>query len=150
MGRFADFFREQSISLDGQKKAKMLALDSEFEALESKVKILDAENLHLRAEVNPLKREVDGLKNQIERKGAQQSHERLDETSEKILLDVANGPGVKADVIGNASLSRAKGELHFDILVKRGLLSQGLQAMGLSFYEATPEGRKYLADHKLI
>jgi len=47
-GRVSDFFREQNIALAQQQRAKMVALDTEFEALESKVKILDAENLHLR------------------------------------------------------------------------------------------------------
>jgi len=150
MGRLADFFREQTITLAGQQKAKMLSLDRQFEDVESERDSLKTENLNLKAQVKPLEREVERLKNQMEQKNAAQSHGKLDETSEKMLLDVANGSGVKADVINNAGLSRAKGEHHFDILLKRGLIAQGLQAMGLSFYSATADGRKYLADHKLI
>src|SRR6266516_963026 len=148
MGRVADFFVEQNIALALQQKKKMLALDNEFSALEAKVKVLEAEKLHLEAEINPLKREVERLKNQAKQKSA--SHERLDEITEKMLLDIANSAGVKAEVISNAGLSHAKGEYHFDILVARRLIARGLQRMGLSFYNATPEGRKYLVDHKLI
>lgn len=66
MGRLADFFLEQNIALAQQPKAKMLALDREFEALKSERDRLKAENLKLQAEVNPLKREVEQLKQQLQ------------------------------------------------------------------------------------
>lgn len=93
MGRFADFFREQSITLDGQKKVKMLSLDREFEDVEAERDRLKAENLHLRAQVKPLERDVDRLKERVEKKET----DGLDELTENMLLVIANNPDLSQD-----------------------------------------------------
>ena len=147
MGRFADFFREQSITLAEQPKSKMLALDREFENLKAERDALKTQNLKLQAQVNPLQRDVERLKAEVEKKSAQESH-KLDETSEKMLLQIANGVHDRDPLI--AGLSRAKGEYHLDVLIRSGLIDHSsLGGMG-SFYSATPEGRQYLADHDLL
>lgn len=66
MGKIANLFSGQSITLSQQQLRQMLLLDQEFEALEAKVKVLEAENLKLRAEVNPLKQKVDRLQKQVQ------------------------------------------------------------------------------------
>ena len=81
MGRIADFFREQSITLDGQKKTKMLSLDLQFEEMEAEITVLKSENLSLKAQVNPLQREVDRFKQKIEQgkthiQGRMEDHSR--------------------------------------------------------------------------
>lgn len=70
MGRIANIFSGQHITLSLQQQKQMLLLDQEFEALESKVKVLEAENLKLRAEVNPLKQKVDRLQKQVQEGGS--------------------------------------------------------------------------------
>ena len=67
MGKLADFFRRQSVTLSQTQKREMLNLDAQLEALESKVKVLEAENLNLQADTNPLQREVERLQDEIKR-----------------------------------------------------------------------------------
>lgn len=80
MARLADFFREQSITLDGQKKTKMLALDRQFDDMETERNSLKAENLKLKSQVNPLQRDVDRLKQQIQEMKDEAAANHVDST----------------------------------------------------------------------
>ena len=73
MGRIANIFSGQRITLSLQQQKQMLLLDQEFESLESKVKVLETENLKLRAEINPLKQKVERLQEQVQ-KGSSAVH----------------------------------------------------------------------------
>ena len=143
MGRLADFFREQSIALDGQKKQKMLSLDREFVDMELRVQTTEAKLLKLAAEVNPLKRDVERLQNEIKQTGSQ-DHTSLDEVAEKILLAVANGEYSRERIFSNLNVSKVKGDHLFDILAERRLL---IYEFGTT--TATPLGRAYLIKHDL-
>ena len=94
MGRIADLFAEQRITLPVQRKQQMLARDREDEKLKAKVDTLEADNLKLRAEVNSLKSAVDRLK-----------HQRQSQPSE---LDAAvdNPKGYRCDHCGSPKLKR--------------------------------------------
>lgn len=152
MGKLANFFREQRITLDGQKKTKMLSLDRQFEEMEAERDSLKTENLNLRAQVKPLEREVERLKNQVEQNAAQ-SRGRLEVISEKMLVLIANGAErrlTKEQVIRQFGLSQAKGDHHFDILSERALITLRVVSQDGSTYGATKIGRQYLADHNLL
>ena len=150
MGKIADAIRSMSISLPQQDKKKLLTLDREFAEMESKIQTLETQNLHLQAKVNPLEREVQGLKKEKE-KNAAQSHGRLDDLSEKILIEVANSSSVASEqLIQHLEISPAKGNHHFDILEERQFVrAVGGSSEGTEFV-ATTEGRKYLAHHDLL
>src|SRR6267154_3786544 len=140
MGKFADFFREQSITLDGQKKVKMLSLDREFEEMKAERDRLKTENLHLRAQVEPLQRDVDRLKERVE----QNKTSELDELTEKMLQVIANNPELSKDeLFSHFNLSEAKGDYHLDILRGKKF---ALYANYLTHsHRATADGRAYLA-----
>ena len=150
MGRVADFFREQSIILDGQKKVKMLSLDRQFEDMESERDSLKTENLSLKAQVNPLQREVDRLKNQINSSAAQNA--RLDEMSEKLLAKLANSDNdtTKDMLITHFQLSKAKGDYHFDILRENNFARLRVVISDSSYWLVTSNGRAYLAKYDLL
>lgn len=91
MGRVSDFIREQGITLDGQKRTKMLALDDKVTAIEQERDALKAENLELRAQVKPLERENERLKERVKEQVAQPKEksvvqdERLGDLEETIM-----------------------------------------------------------------
>ncbi len=149
MGRVSDFFREQNIALAQQQRAKMVALDTEFEALESKVKILDAENLHLRAEVNPLKREIERLKNQVEKKSA--PHD-LEQTEIEMLKFVGNKKSATAsEIVTGMNMHSVTVEHFLGRLLKSNYLLQAPSVMGIgAIYSLTDQGNAYLVENKLV
>jgi len=144
MGRLADFFREQSITLDGQKKQKMISLDRQFVEMEVERDSLKTENLHLAAKVNPLEREIERLQNQVQKMGSQ-NHGRLDEIAENILLALANGEYDRERIFAPLNISKVKGDHLFDVLTERKLVNY---EFGMT--TTTPLGRAYLVKHGLI
>jgi hypothetical protein len=152
MGRFADFFREQHITLAGQQKQKMLSLDSEFEQMKAERETLKTENLHLKAQVNPLQRQVDQLRGQIQRaeeKSAADKNQALDDNSVKLLRAIANRFHVSekggASIIGGTD---AQAEFHLGILRRRRFIKfAGANYTVDGRYVATQEGLEYL--HKI-
>lgn len=64
MGRVADFFKAQNISLAIQQRQQMLALDREFMEMESQIQELNSQCLKLQAQVHPLEREIERFKQQ--------------------------------------------------------------------------------------
>ena len=148
MGKIADAIRGLSLPL--QVKTKLLALDKEFSEMITEIQTLKAEKLNLQAKVNPLERQVQGLKQEKEQ-SATRGHGRLDDLSEKILIEVANRDRIiREELIQHLGLSPAKGNHHFDIL-EEGLFITMVGAIeeGTEFL-ATPDGRKYLARHNLL
>ena len=155
MGRLADFFREQSITLDGQKKTKMLSLDRQFEEMETERDSLKAENLSLKAQVNPLQRDVDRLKNQIEGMQGKAAKGHLEEVESKILVTLSTIPGKRganapqiADAVG---INETKAEYHLTKLVEANFVHAAY------FYTSTPTeyrlgqlGREYLVKNDLL
>ncbi|HEV8552531.1 MAG TPA: hypothetical protein VGR65_03965 [Casimicrobiaceae bacterium] len=148
MGKVADAIR--NMPLPQQDKTKLLTLDKEFSKMETEIQTLKAENLHLQAKVNPLEREIEGLKKEKEQKAAQ-SHGRLDDLSEKILIEVANSSVVISDqLIQYFQISPARGARLFDTLEERSFVrAVGGSSDGTEFV-ATPEGRKYLERYDLL
>lgn len=144
MGRLANFFSEQNIVLDGQKKQKMLSLDRQFVETETERDSLKTENLHLKAQVKPLEREVQRLQDQVKKIGSQ-DHGRLDELAEKILLALANGEYDRERIFAPLNISKVKGDHLFDVLADRKLVNY---EFGMT--TPTPLGRAYLVKHDLI
>jgi septal ring factor EnvC (AmiA/AmiB activator) len=148
MGRLADFFREQSISLAGQQKAKMLSLDREFEEIKAERDALKAQNLNLQAEVNPLKRQIERMQDEVERTEADLAarNERLDEKAETLLEAIAQRFNVPRD--GGASIingTSAEARYHLGILRERRLIRYvSANYTNDGRYEATQDGLAYL------
>jgi len=144
MGKIKDAI--QGVALSIEQKKRLLALDEEFSSLGAQIEALKAEYLRLQAEVNPIKRELEQLRQQAKR----QDEQRLDETSEKILVIVANSEIPKDSVIRRLQLGQAKGDHHFDILRTKNYIALMYGTTEGAFYRATPEGRRYLAERNLL
>jgi len=148
MGRLADFFREQNITLAGQQKTKMLSLDREFEQMEAKLNVLESENLKLQAEVNPLKRQIDRMQDQVQRAEADLAarNEKLDEKAEALLVAIAHAHHVsegRAETIVKGT--RARAEYYLGLLKERRLIRySGANYTVDGRYVATQEGLEYL------
>lgn len=151
MGRIADFFREQSIPLAQQQRAKMISLDREVEELESKVKVLETENLHLKAEVNPLKREIERLKNQMESKGASAGVHTLEPTEIEMMKFIGNRKGCTADDICKGMELHSVPVEHFlGRLLKSKYLDQSHVPMVGAWYALSDKGNAYLVEKQLV
>jgi hypothetical protein len=151
VGKLADFFNAQGITLPVQQKQQMLALDKEFESLEFKLTRLEAENLKLRAEVNPLKQEVEKLKNKVEKSGVHDSP-TLDEIEVKILrlLSSLRSGANAVTVAANLKISPTKADYYLERMERAKFIH------GAHFYNDTPTeysliqlGREYLVKHDL-
>jgi hypothetical protein len=150
MGRFADFFREQSISLPGQQKQKMLSLDKEFVEMEAERDALKTENLHLKAQVNPLHRDIERLKSKINQlEEATTTKESLDEKALALLSAIAKNFQIARD--GGASIingTPAQAAYYLGVLRQRGLVRYARANYTLDGrYVATQSGLAYL--HKI-
>ena len=146
MGRVAEFFREQSITLDGQKKVKMLSLDRQFQDMEAERDSLKTENLSLKAQVNPLQREVDRLKNQVEQ-NKPKAHSLLNTVTVDLLKLIANNPNfVVPNLFDHMGLTQLELDYHLDILKEQKLISLSSVSTRGARYHATPLGRKYLME----
>lgn len=142
MGRVADFFADNRITLDGQKQAKMVSLDRKCEDIEAERDRLKAENLHLQSEVNPLKREVDRLKEQIKEQTAPSMS--LDETEQTILEALSKFPRTETDKIANAlKLSPEAALFHLNELRNMKFVDYNYD-MGDQVWYLRQDGRAYL------
>jgi hypothetical protein len=152
MGRVADFFREQSIPLAQQQRAKMVSLDRQVEELESKVQILETENLHLKAEVNPLKQRIKRLEQQVEQKPASAAVHSLEPTEIEMMKFIGDKRSTpSADIQKVMGLHSVAAEHFLARLLKAGYLHQqsgyGITA---AHYSLSDKGNAYLIDNKLI
>jgi hypothetical protein len=124
MGRFADFFKEQSVPLAGQQKQKMLSLDHEFVEMEAERDSLKTENLHLKAQVNPLQRDIERLKDKIgQLEEPTTAKESLDEKAVALLSAIAKSLHIAKD--GGASIingTPAQAAYYLGVLRERGLV----------------------------
>lgn len=143
-GRVSGVLNAMGFHIGQEQKRQILTLDREFEEMESKIKVLEAEKLSLQAKVHPLEEKIKRLQEQVKEKSAAQSHERLDEVSEKILIAVVNGAD-RVQAIARANISKAKGDYLFDILYERNFVEFSYGTL-----VPTAQGRAYLAKHGLL
>lgn len=143
-GRVSGVLNAMGFHLGQEQKRQIIALDSEFKEMETQITTLKAENLNLRAQVKPLEEKVKRLQEQVKEKSAPQSHERLDEGSEKILIAVVNGAD-RQQAVAQVNISKAKGDYLFDILYERTFVESSFGML-----VPTPQGRAYLAKHGLL
>lgn len=146
MGRLAEFFREQSIVLDGQKKQKMLSLDRQFVEMETERDRLKAENLSLKAKVNPLEREVERLKQEVQSKAAHD--DSLDEIAVTLLQAIADSDGRMPKYRTGALLKMTKAQTnyYFGLLERKKYIYQSaVDDDGELMYATEQGGLEYLA-----
>jgi predicted RNase H-like nuclease (RuvC/YqgF family) len=149
MGRFAEFFKEQSIPLAVQPKQKMLSLDQQFEKMEAQIQILENENLHLKAQVKPLERRIEQLQQQIEnmeREAAAADDKSLDEKALALLHAIAQGFHV-SDKGGETIIkgTRAQAMYYLGLLKERRLIRYITANYTIDGrYQSTQKGLEYL------
>lgn len=151
MGRVADFFREQSIPLGQQQRARMLSLDREFEELAAERDSLKVENLHLKAKVNPLERDIERLKNQLEQKPTP-VHD-LEPNEVDIMKFVGEKKSVNAADIGKGlNMHSVQVEHHLGRLLKANYIGQTSVAASLIGvqYSLSDKGNAYLVKNNLV
>jgi DNA-binding MarR family transcriptional regulator len=149
MGKIADFFREQSIVLDGQKKTKMLSLDRQFEDMQAERDSLKAENLNLKAQVNPLQREVERLKNQVQTQGA--SVHGLEQSEIDMLIFIGNQKSsTSSDIAEGMGMHSVPVEHFLGRLLKKNYIVQQHVPMLGAMYSLDDKGNAYLVDNKLV
>jgi DNA-binding PadR family transcriptional regulator len=150
VGKVADFFRDQSVPLGQQQKAKMLSLDREFVELESKVRILEADNLKLRAEVNPLKKEVGRLENKVQQKDAPLAH-NPDETEIEVMKFIGDKRSTTAsDIQSGLKIHSVVTEHCLGRLLKSDFIEQSRVPLVGAMYSLTNRGNAYLVEKKLV
>lgn len=127
-----------------EKKAGLLA---------EQVASLEQENAALLRQNRQLKVENENFKKQPQI--AQPASDELDEICSKMLVTLANYNGrdgiTNHELIQHLGLQKAKGDYHFDQLVKRKFVhtSSGVMGRGM-FYHVTSAGRDYMAKKGLL
>lgn len=146
----AAILREKVGLLEAQREAAVREqnkLSKEVSSLNQKVEIIKEEKTKLLSELDEARRELLILKTSKNVK-----HE-LDETSEKMLILIANRSEgtIDNEMIQHLGFQQAKGKYHLDQLRKRGFVHSGSGIIGRgSLYYATTEGREYLANNGLL
>ena len=149
MGRVADFFSAQGITLAIQQKQQMLALDKQFEAFESQVKVLQSENLKLRAEIEPLKKQVDGLKQEIEKQRS--PDHKLEQSEIDIMRFIGNKRGAtSSDIQNGIGIHSVAAEHYLGRLRKSGYLDEQKVPMIGAWYSLSDKGNAFLMDNNLV
>lgn len=121
MGRVSDFFHDNNVPLDGQKRTKMVALDRQCEDIESERDRLKTENLHLQAKVNPLERENERLQQQLQEKASPSLS--LDQTKEEMLRVLNKHPdSPTVDMAKTFDMTKEGVKFHLDLMKKAGLV----------------------------
>jgi hypothetical protein len=144
-----EYFRMRKESL--QLETNYAQLQQRVLPLEARVTAADAERDKALAELSKLKAKLSEFTAQEERR----SSNRLPDESEKMLVALS-GVGRKDEVtrdtlIAHAGLPKARGDYYFDLLTNAKFVRVTHGRMGAgSFWAATPEGRSYLVDNKLI
>jgi DNA-binding MarR family transcriptional regulator/DNA-directed RNA polymerase subunit RPC12/RpoP len=149
MGKIADFFREQSIPLAQQQRARVISLDEECEATKTERDTLRTENLKLRAEVNPLRREVERLRNQLENNAA--PIHQLEHTEIGMMKFIGDKRSITSgDIQTGMSIHSVPVEHYLGRLSKAGYIEAQHVPMVGAMYSLTDKGNAYLVHNKLV
>jgi len=148
MGKIANLFNEQKISLPIEQRKQMLALDREFDELESKVTTLNSECLHLRAQVEPLKKQVERLQHQLEKQGT--GDHDLEQNEIEMMKFIGNKQGTSKDIREGMNLHPVTAEHYLGKLLKAGYLEQSQVPMVGAWYALTDKGNAYLVKKNLV
>jgi hypothetical protein len=144
-----EYFRMRKESL--QLETNYAQLQQRVLPLETRVAVAEVERDKVLAELSKLKTKLDELTAQDDRKKSN----RLPEESEKMLVSLSgkgrNEELTRDALIAHAGLPKARGDYFYDLLTDAKFVRVTHGRMGVgSFWAATPEGRKYLVDNKLI
>lgn len=120
--------------------------------LQSEQAVLHERNISLMRENEDLRKSILSL--QMKEAQPQQPirNDKLDETSTKILIAIANERKLTRDMVYyRFGLSKAKGDYYFDGLLELKFIHMTHGQMGVGmFYSTTAAGRKYLAENNLL
>lgn len=117
------------------------------DATEAKLTAASGKVRELEIELSRTRQQLEDARENLKRLGGSQQ-DQLPTESEKMLAHIANArSAVTCDqVIKHFGLSKAKGEFLFDQLLERKYVYHTGGQIGVGwFYDATSEGRKYLA-----
>jgi predicted nuclease with TOPRIM domain len=149
--QLVDRIEDRKAAADLREIQRMIA------TLQSEQAKLHEDNIELRTENADLKQQNASLQQQLasarQPQPSEPQDDDLDEIATKMLLLVANTQQniTKDMVIQHFGLTKAKGEYHFDQISKRNLVrsTHGQVGVGM-FWDATPQGREYLASRNLL
>jgi len=135
--------------------AELLEIQRMIGSLQSEQADLHEQRIALMTENAQLKQKIVALEQRVaqsQQRGTKPD-DQLDEIAVEMLVFIANTTDdiTEEDVIEHLRLPQAKGKYHFDQLLKREFVrtTRGQTGVGW-FYDATPEGRDYLAKAGLL
>lgn len=136
---FIELQRDQAIAQRDVLAKEKALLQQRIEQLESEAANMEAKLTQAREELLRLKKSP--------------NDQTLPELSERMLVLIANADDDirKEDVVRQLELSQAKGDYHFDQLLKLKFVRQSYAMMnGSVYYAATAAGREYMANAGLL
>ena len=134
---------------------ELLKIQSIIGTLQSEQAALHEQRIALITENAELKQKIAGLEQRLAqpKQVDLQSGEQLDEIATKMLVIIGNTTEeiTRDELIQDLRLAQAKGEYHFDQLIKREFVhTVGGQIGRGMFYYSTQKGREYLAKAGLL
>lgn len=149
VARLVESVQDRKFAAELREVQRMIgSIQSEQAAMHEQRMTLITENADLKQKIAALEQRLE----QAQPRGSQ-THEQLDEISEKMLLLVANTTDniTKDDLIQHVNLPRAKACYYFDQLLNRKFVRKAGGNLDVGwYYAATPEGREYLVRRDLI